>query len=88
MVLVVEDTGLGMDEKEIPFIFEQFYRSKDKNVRRQQGTGLGLTIVQKIVRAHGGKIDVQSRLGEGSTFSVYINKGREEQRAVHSCSRE
>jgi two-component system, sensor histidine kinase and response regulator len=78
VVLVVEDTGLGMDEKEIPFIFEQFYRSKDKNVRRQQGTGLGLTIVQKIVRAHRGKIEVQSRPGEGSTFSVYLNKGRED----------
>jgi two-component system, sensor histidine kinase and response regulator len=88
VVVAIEDTGPGMDEKEVPFIFEQFYRSKAKEVRRQQGTGLGLTIVQKIVRAHGGKIDVQTRLGEGSTFSVYINKGREEQRAVSSCSRE
>jgi signal transduction histidine kinase len=87
VVVAIEDTGPGMDEKEIPFIFEQFYRSKAKEVRRQQGTGLGLTIAQKIVRAHGGKIDVQSRLGEGSTFSVYINKGREEQRAASSCSR-
>jgi two-component system, sensor histidine kinase and response regulator len=88
VVVAIEDTGPGMDEKEIPFIFEQFYRSKAKEVRRQQGTGLGLTIVQKIVRAHGGKIDVQTRLGEGSTFSVYINKGREEQRVAGSCSRE
>ena len=79
VVVAIEDTGLGMDEKEIPFVFEQFYRSKAKEVRREQGTGLGLTIVQKIVRAHGGKIEVQSRLGGGSTFSVYLNKGRKEQ---------
>jgi signal transduction histidine kinase len=78
VVVAVEDTGLGMDEKEIPFIFEQFYRSKNKEVRRRQGTGLGLTIVQKVVRAHCGKIEVLSRPGEGSTFSVYLNKGRED----------
>lgn len=87
VVVAVEDTGPGMDEKEIPFIFEQFYRSKAKEVRQQEGTGLGLAIVQKIVRAHGGRIDVQTRPGEGSTFSVYINKGREEQRAMKTCSR-
>jgi two-component system, sensor histidine kinase and response regulator len=75
VVVMVGDTGLGMDEKEIPFIFEQFYRSKAKEVRHQEGTGLGLAIVQKIVRAHCGKIEVESRPGEGSTFSVYLNKG-------------
>jgi signal transduction histidine kinase len=74
VVIEVEDSGLGLEEKEIPFIFEQFYRSKDPAVREQQGTGLGLTIVQKIVRAHGGKIEVRSRLGKGSTFLVYLNK--------------
>lgn len=74
VVVTIEDTGLGLEEKEIPFIFEQFYRSKAKEVRRQQGTGLGLTIAQKIVHAHGGKIEVQSRLGEGTTFSVYLDK--------------
>ena len=77
VVVAIEDTGLGLEEKEIPFIFEQFYRSKAKEVRQQQGTGLGLAIAEKIVRAHGGRIEVQSRLGEGSTFSVYIDKARE-----------
>jgi signal transduction histidine kinase len=74
VVVAIEDTGLGIDEKEIPFIFEQFYRSKAKAVRQQQGTGLGLAIAQKIVRAHGGKIEVQSRPEEGSVFSIYIDK--------------
>ena len=78
VVVAIEDTGLGIDEKEIPFIFEQFYRSKSKEIRRQQGTGLGLTIAQKIMRAHRGKIEVQSRPGEGSIFSVYVDKERKE----------
>jgi signal transduction histidine kinase len=77
VVVEVEDTGLGMDEKEIPFIFEQFYRSKAKEIRNQQGTGIGLAIVQKIVRAHGGDIEVRSRQGEGSIFSVHIDKARD-----------
>jgi len=76
VVVEVADTGLGMDEKEIPFIFEQFYRSKAKEIRELQGTGIGLAIVQKIVRAHGGDIEVRSRPGEGSVFSVYIDKAR------------
>lgn len=72
VLIEVEDTGFGMEEKEIPFIFEQFYRSKSKAVREQEGSGLGLTIVQKIIQAHGGKIEVRSRLGEGSNFLVYL----------------
>jgi len=75
VVVEVEDTGLGVDDKEIPFIFDQFYRSKAKEIREQQGTGVGLAIVQKIVRAHGGKIEVRSERGKGSTFSVYLNRG-------------
>ncbi|OIP97610.1 MAG: hypothetical protein AUK55_04230 [Syntrophobacteraceae bacterium CG2_30_61_12] len=68
----VEDTGYGIDAKEIPFIFDQFYRGKDKDARRRPGTGLGLAIAQKIVRAHGGTISVSSELGRGSTFTVEI----------------
>ncbi len=74
VVVEVEDDGMGIEEKEIPFLFEQFFRSKSKEVREQQGTGLGLAIVEKIVRAHGGKMQVRSQLGKGSTFSVFVNK--------------
>ncbi len=76
VVVEVEDNGFGIEEKEIPFLFEQFFRSKSKEVREQQGTGLGLAIVDKIVRAHGGKIEVKSELGKGTTFMVFINKAR------------
>lgn len=78
IVLELEDHGIGFDEKEIPFLFEQFYRGKAKEVRAQQGTGLGLPIVQRIIRAHGGKIEVRSQIGRGSTFFVYVNKATED----------
>lgn len=74
VVIEVEDTGPGIDEKEIPFLFEQFFRSKSKVIREQEGTGIGLSIVEKIVKAHGGKVEVRSQLGKGSTFLVYINR--------------
>lgn len=74
VVVDVEDSGYGIEEKEIPFVFEQFYRGKNKDVRKQEGTGLGLAIVERIVRAHGGKIGVKSEYGKGSTFSVFVNK--------------
>lgn len=77
VVVEVEDTGFGIDEREIPFIFEQFYRSRAKEIRGEQGTGLGLAIVQRIVRAHGGRIAVRSRQGQGSVFSVHIDKSQE-----------
>jgi signal transduction histidine kinase len=72
VAIEVEDNGYGIDAKEIPFIFDQFYRGKEKRVRQRQGTGLGLAIAQKIVRAHGGTIEVSSELGRGTTFSVRI----------------
>ncbi len=74
VVLDVEDNGFGIDEKEIPFIFDQFFRSKAKEVREQEGTGVGLAIVQRIIQAHGGKIEVRSRLGKGTTFSIFLPK--------------
>ncbi len=73
-VLEVEDTGIGIEEKEIPFVFDQFYRGKAQEVRTQTGTGLGLSIVQRIVKAHGGKVEVRSRPGKGTVFSIYVNR--------------
>jgi signal transduction histidine kinase len=62
----VADTGGGILQEEITRIFEPFYTTKKK------GTGLGLMIVQRIVRAHGGKIEVESRVGRGATFRVWL----------------
>jgi two-component system phosphate regulon sensor histidine kinase PhoR len=64
----VADTGLGIPEQEKEKIFERFYRVEDHTRRGIRGTGLGLTIAREIVAAHKGRIWVESRLGEGSTF--------------------
>ena len=69
--LVVTDTGLGMSAETMRRIFEPLFTTKNSN----QGTGLGLSIVHGIVRSHGGFIHVESKLGKGSQFHVFLPKG-------------
>jgi heavy metal sensor kinase len=74
MVLTVADTGAGISPQDLPHIFERFYRG-DKSRQRQDfahGNGLGLSICQSIVLAHGGTIGVESNLGRGTTFTVCL----------------
>jgi heavy metal sensor kinase len=74
MVLTVADTGAGISSEDLPHIFERFYRG-DKSRQRQDlahGNGLGLSICQSIVQAHGGTIGVDSNLGRGATFTVCL----------------
>jgi len=68
----ISDTGLGISEKDLPRIFERFYRVDKARSRELGGTGLGLSIVKHIVSAHGGQVWVKSGLGRGSTFSFTI----------------
>lgn len=68
----VKDTGIGIPEEHLSRIFERFYRVDKERSREAGGTGLGLAIVKHIVEAHGSKIDVQSNIGEGSTFSFTL----------------
>ncbi|MEN0062569.1 MAG: HAMP domain-containing sensor histidine kinase [Myxococcota bacterium] len=70
--IVVSDRGLGIRAKDLPFVFDDFFRSQDPNVRRRKGTGIGLAIVRYIVEAHGGTIDVHSTPGQGATFTVRL----------------
>ncbi len=70
--IVVSDRGLGIHAKDLPFVFDDFFRSQDPDVRRRKGTGIGLAIARYIVEAHGGTIDVQSTPGEGATFIVRL----------------
>jgi len=71
--VVVSDNGVGIPEDELPFIFERFYRVNKVRTREKiGGSGLGLAICKSIVEAHGGYIDVKSKLGEGSQFVVHL----------------
>ncbi|MDB4581558.1 HAMP domain-containing histidine kinase [Draconibacterium sp.] len=71
----IEDHGIGIPEKEISKIFEKFYRINHKD--SISGTGLGLTVVNEIVQAHDGKIEVDSEVGKGSKFSIILNQQKE-----------
>jgi signal transduction histidine kinase len=68
----VQDTGIGISEEQQQFIFERFYRTDKARSRELGGSGLGLSIAQSITQAHGGRIEVDSRLGEGSTFALWL----------------
>jgi len=74
IVIEVKDNGIGISKKDIPFIFERFYRSDESRDKNTGGAGIGLTIVKAIVKAHKGKINVTSTLGEGSTFTLMFPK--------------
>jgi two-component system phosphate regulon sensor histidine kinase PhoR len=70
--VAVSDTGIGIEEEEIPKIFDKFYRVKHPRTRQVIGTGLGLAIVKGIIDSHRGYVEVESRLGVGTTFKVLL----------------
>lgn len=71
-VLLVKDTGIGIPETDRDRIFERFYRVDKSRSRETGGTGLGLAIVKHIVELHGGKIELKSKLGEGTEIKIII----------------
>ena len=70
--IVISDSGAGIASGDLPHIFDQFYRADPSRNRATGGAGLGLTIVKKLVEAHGGTVAVTSSLGDGSTFTVLL----------------
>src|SRR3712207_1842094 len=72
IVIRVFDTGIGIPEGKLPRIFERFYRVDKARSKETGGTGLGLSIVRHVAEKHGGRVTVESTLGEGSTFTVYL----------------
>jgi two-component system phosphate regulon sensor histidine kinase PhoR len=68
----VVDTGPGIDRAHLPRLFERFYRVDQGRSREMGGTGLGLAIVKHIAQLHGGRVEVYSELGKGTTFSLYL----------------
>jgi signal transduction histidine kinase len=70
--LVVADTGIGIPEESLPKLFQEFYRAKNAKALEEAGSGLGLTIVKDLVERYAGHIDVESREGVGTTFTVTL----------------
>lgn len=72
IILSVKDTGVGIADKDVPHIWDRFYKADASRNRDKSGTGLGLAIVKEIVEAHGGSAEVNSELGKGTTFTLII----------------
>ena len=74
-VLEVSDTGIGIADHDIPRLFERFHRVEGARSRSHEGSGIGLALIQELVRIHGGEIEVASAQGAGTTFRVRIPRG-------------
>jgi len=70
----IQDHGQGIQDEELGFIFEPFYRTDKSRNRKTGGYGLGLSLCKTIIEAHGGTIDVQSNTGKGAMFSLHLPK--------------
>ena len=85
----ITDTGIGMEPADVPHIFERFYRADKSRARAASGgvggTGLGLAITQEVIARHHGRIEVESQIGKGSTFTVYLPQAQTSAHAAHSA---
>ncbi len=72
LLIDVKDSGSGIPEEDLPFVFERFYKADKARTRGRSGTGLGLAIVKNIIDAHQGHISVHSKINEGTTFTFFI----------------
>ncbi|MCK4853650.1 MAG: hypothetical protein KAT31_05300, partial [Bacteroidales bacterium] len=77
IMIEIADKGIGIPDDQMDLIFDDFYRIGQKNAEDISGTGLGLTMVKEIVEAHHGKILVESKLNEGSKFTIILNSTQE-----------
>lgn len=72
LYLTVEDNGAGIPEEDLPFVFERFYKADKARTRGKAGTGLGLAIAKNIVDAHHGRLSVESKVGKGTRFTIFL----------------
>ena len=70
IILEVKDHGIGIEPKELVRIFDPYYRAQFSDTQTRRGAGLGLTLVQQILASHGGRVEVESEPGRGSTFRL------------------
>jgi len=72
VLIEVSDRGMGIDAADLPHVFEPFYRGRQALDRQIHGNGLGLSLVQRIAEAHGGRVTVKSGPREGATFAIHL----------------
>jgi signal transduction histidine kinase len=72
VALSVRDRGSGISPEDQKRIFERFYRADNARVRNVRGSGIGLSLVKHIAESHGGRVEVESAPGQGSTFTVFV----------------
>jgi signal transduction histidine kinase len=72
LLVAVWDSGIGIPEKDIPFLFDPFFKAENRSGEDVEGTGLGLSLVKQLVEAHGWQVTVESVLDQGSTFTIHI----------------
>lgn len=77
LYIKVTDSGTGISEEDLPFVFERFYKADKARTRGSSGTGLGLAIAKNIIEAHKGHISVRSKSGQGTTISFFIPRNKE-----------
>jgi len=78
VAIEISDEGIGMNEAQLARCFEKFWQAESTDVRRFGGTGIGLFIVRSLVEGMGGRVDVSSQPGAGSTFTVSLRRASEE----------
>ena len=74
IICEIEDTGIGINENDLPFIFNRFYRGDESRSRETGGSGIGLAIAKAVVSAHNGEIEIESKQGEGTKISIIFKK--------------
>jgi signal transduction histidine kinase len=74
ILIILQDTGIGIPEDALPHLFQKFYRVRE-NETKVAGTGLGLSICKQIVQGHGGRVEVKSKIGVGTAFTVHLPRG-------------
>jgi signal transduction histidine kinase len=77
VVVDISDTGIGISRENLPFIFDEFFRVKSNQTQHIAGSGLGLPIAKRIIEAHNGQIQVESELGKGTTFRIFLPKAQQ-----------
>lgn len=84
----VQDTGIGIAQDKIESIFDEFQQADNTTTREYGGTGLGLAITRRLVQAHSGTISVESKLGEGSTFTFYLPISEDQSKTAKSAQKQ